>query len=144
MPEVVLNTPLADALNAAIQPKLIEVGWGSGGSDDGALAEYIVLMLANGKTQTQIAEELSGDLLNLGQNDPVAAEFSRWLFRELESLSGQMGGGDASASAEAASSASQGQAQGDTEMQTTEANGHELNAYVPRPPVSAPLPKPRC
>ncbi|KAK0765363.1 hypothetical protein N5P37_001289 [Trichoderma harzianum] len=95
--EIGLGTPLADALNAAIPPKLVEVGWGTGGSDDSALAEYIILMLVNGKTQDQIAAELSGDLLNLPLDDPVVHEFSKWLFDQVHMLNahgGQGNGGD--------------------------------------------------
>jgi hypothetical protein len=95
--EIGLGTPLADALNAAIQPKLLEVGWGTGGSDDSALAEYIILMLVNGKTQDQIAAELSGDLLNLSPDDPVVHDFSKWLFEQVHILSapdGQHNSGD--------------------------------------------------
>jgi hypothetical protein len=84
--EVILETPLAEALNAAIQPKLVEVGWSTGGADDSALSEYIILMLVNGKTQDQIAAELSGDLLNLGPDDPGARDFSQWLFEQVEQL----------------------------------------------------------
>lgn len=86
--EVLLETPLAEALNAAIQPKLVEVGWSTGGADDSALSEYIILMLVNGKTQDQIAAELSGDLLNLGPDDPGARDFSQWLFSQVEHLNG--------------------------------------------------------
>lgn len=91
--EIALDTPLADALNTAIQPKLVEVGWGSGGSDDSALAEYIILMLINGKTQEQIAAELSGELLSLPLDDPGVRDFSRWLFEQIDHLSAQMNGG---------------------------------------------------
>ncbi|KAI2464482.1 hypothetical protein F4781DRAFT_425531 [Annulohypoxylon bovei var. microspora] len=90
--EVVMNTPLADALNMAIQPKLVEVGWASGGADDSALSEYIILMLVNGKTQDQIAAELAGDLLSLGPDDPGARDFAKWLFDEIESLNSQLNG----------------------------------------------------
>ncbi|KAL3419036.1 nuclear polyadenylated RNA-binding protein nab2 [Phlyctema vagabunda] len=86
---VTLETPLANALNSAIQPKLIEVGWSTGGDDDSALTEYIMLMLANGKTQEQIAAELSGDLLNLGPDDPGARDFSQWLFEQVDYLNTQ-------------------------------------------------------
>lgn len=120
--EIGLGTPLAEALNAAIQPKLLEVGWGTGGSDDSALAEYIILMLVNGKTQDQIAAELSGDLLNLPHDDPVVHEFSKWLFEQVHILSApngqQNGGGD-----------SMGDAAGgemDTDMGTHDVS--ELNA----------------
>ncbi|MCJ1399261.1 hypothetical protein MMC11_002463 [Xylographa trunciseda] len=84
---VALNTPLADALSNVVQPKLVEVGWSTGGLDDSALAEYIILMLVNGKTQEQISAELSNDLLNLGPDDSGAVDFSRWLFEQVEVLS---------------------------------------------------------
>ena len=74
------TTPLAEQLSSIMQPKLVEVGWSTGGLDDSALAEYIVLMLVNGKTQEQIASELSNDLLNLGPDDSGALDFSSWLF----------------------------------------------------------------
>ncbi|KAI0007486.1 hypothetical protein F4779DRAFT_629129 [Xylariaceae sp. FL0662B] len=90
--EVAMNTPLADALNMAIQPKLVEVGWATGGADDSALSEYIILMLVNGKTQDQIAAELAGDLLSLGPDDPGAQEFAKWLFNEIESLNARLNG----------------------------------------------------
>ena len=89
--EVALETPLAEALNNAIQPKLVEVGWSTGGADDSALSEYIILMLVNGKTQDQIAAELSGDLLNLGPDDPGARDFSHWLFEQVEPKGAQLG-----------------------------------------------------
>ena len=90
MVEVTLNTPLADALNSVIQPKLLEVGWNSGGVDVSALSEYIILMLVNGKTQSEIAVELSGDLLQLGPDDPGAIEFSEWLSHQVETLHRQL------------------------------------------------------
>lgn len=124
--EVSLNTPLADALNAAIQPKLIEVGWGTGGADDSALAEYIILMLVNGKTQDQIASELSNDLLNLGPDDPSTREFSQWLFGQIDALNSAInGGGDANAGA-----SQEGAATGDMDMDMNAGDASELNAYV--------------
>ena len=93
---VALNTPLAEELSNVVQPKLVEVGWTTGGLDDSALAEYIILMLVNGKTQEQIAAELSNDLLNLGPDDSGATDFSKWLFEQVNILSG--GPGDATPS----------------------------------------------
>jgi hypothetical protein len=90
--EISLNTPLAEALNAAIQPKLVEVGWGTGGADDSALAEYIVLMLVNGKTQEEISSELAGDFLTLPPDDPTVRDFSGWLFEQIEYLNAQLNG----------------------------------------------------
>lgn len=87
------NESITAALNDAIQPKLAEIGWSTGGTDDSALAEYIILMLANGKTQDQIAAELSGDLLNLGPDDPGAKEFAHWLFETVAQLTQQQNGG---------------------------------------------------
>ena len=88
--EVALNTPLAEALGNVVQPKLSEVGWSTGGLDDSALGEYIILMLVNGKTQEQIAAELSNDLLNLGPDDTGATDFARWLFEQVDILNGQL------------------------------------------------------
>ena len=93
MVEVTLNSPLAEALGNIVQPKLSEVGWSTGGLDDSALTEYIILMLVNGKTQEQIAAELSNDLLNLEPHDSGAIEFARWLFDQVEQLHIQLNGG---------------------------------------------------
>jgi len=87
--EVQLGTLLAESLQNVVQPKLVEMGWSTGGLDDSALAEYIILMLVNGKTQDQIAAELSNDLLGLGPEDSGATDFTRWLFEQVGSLSGQ-------------------------------------------------------
>lgn len=94
--EVILNTPLAEALSEVVQPKLSEIGWNTGGLDDSALGEYIILMLVNGKTQEQIAAELSNDLLNLEPENSGAIDFSRWLFEQVEHLSTQLNGVSAS------------------------------------------------
>ncbi len=42
-----MGTPLADALNTAIQGKIGELGWTGGGAEDSAMSEYFLLMLAN-------------------------------------------------------------------------------------------------
>ena len=99
--EITLSTPLADALSTVIQPKLVEIGWSTGGADDSALAEYIILMLVNGKTQDQIAAELSGDLLNLGPDDPGAIDFSHWLFEQVHQLDQQLHRGQVQSASEA-------------------------------------------
>lgn len=100
---VAVGTPLAEALGNAIQPKLVEMGWSSDGGDDSALTEYVILMLVNGKTQEQIAGELSNDLLGLGEGDTQALDFSRWLFEQVEVLNQHLNGGGAATSNEAAS-----------------------------------------
>ena len=91
------NTPLAEQLSNIVQPKLVDIGWTTGASDDSALAEYIILMLVNGKTQEQIAAELSNDLLNLGPEDSGAIDFARWLFEQVSLLSGHSIGVDSQA-----------------------------------------------
>ncbi|KAL4867266.1 hypothetical protein BDV12DRAFT_186791 [Aspergillus spectabilis] len=91
MAKVAVGTPLAEALSNAIQPKLVEMGWSSD-SGDSALTEYVILMLVNGKTQEQIASELSNDLLGLGEGDTQALDFSRWLFEQVENLNQQING----------------------------------------------------
>jgi nuclear polyadenylated RNA-binding protein NAB2 len=86
------GTLLADQLSKIVQPKLVDIGWTSNGLDDSALADYIVLMLVNGKTQDQIASELSNDLLNLSPEDSGARDFASWLFEQVNSLTAQANG----------------------------------------------------
>ncbi|KAF8456750.1 hypothetical protein BDZ91DRAFT_800976 [Kalaharituber pfeilii] len=90
---ITLGTPLAEALSSAIQEKLVEIGWSAPGEDSSPLSEYICLMLVNGKSQEQIAEELSGDLLGLPKEDDSATVFSAWLFGKVAELNGG-GSGD--------------------------------------------------
>ena len=142
--DVALGTPLAEALSNVVQPKLVEVGWSSEGQDDSALAEYIILMLVNGKTQDQIAAELSTDLLGLGPDDTGAIDFSRWLFEQVADLTNQFSGSAMPAppsgtvsSAQAIptqgdirTQAQQAEAEADAEMQ--DASGSQSSAvYVP-------------
>ena len=89
MPRPTLNSPLAEALNSRIQPKLVEIGW-SVGDENSPLGEYICLMMVNGKSQDQIASELSGELLGLDPDDASSAQFARWLFDEFEMLKNSM------------------------------------------------------
>lgn len=149
--EVALNTPLAEALGNVIQPKLTEVGWSTGGLDDSALTEYIILMLVNGKTQEQIAAELSNDLLNLEPDDSGAIEFAGWLFQQVELLQSQLNGFPTSQEqatqsgqvqpdsthgrmSRQASKQSNGSADSpDTEMGEAAPNGLDAAMYVPKP-----------
>lgn len=91
MPELVLGTPLADALNAAIQSKIADLGWASGSSEVTAMSEYFILLLSNGKTTEEIASEISGDLLGLGPEDQTAPAFAQWLIEQANILNSQMG-----------------------------------------------------
>lgn len=99
--EVVLGTPLADALQTSVQQKLAEAGWSTGGLDDSALAEYILLMLVNGKTQDQIASELSNELLGLAPEDTGGVEFTNWLFNQVAVIYGHSLPDNGTASADA-------------------------------------------
>jgi nuclear polyadenylated RNA-binding protein NAB2 len=83
MSTIALETPLAEALSNSVHSKIVEEGWTQ--DDDTSLAEYIVLMLANGKTQDQIASELAGELL---QDAKGTTEFAQWLFDQVNRLSG--------------------------------------------------------
>ena len=85
------NSLIAEQLSNLIQPKLVELGWTTEGLDDSALTEYVVLMLVNGKSQTQIASELSQDLLNLGPEDSSTSEFAQWLFGQVNHLAANPG-----------------------------------------------------
>ncbi|KAI0160335.1 hypothetical protein GGR57DRAFT_457263 [Xylariaceae sp. FL1272] len=118
--ELALGTPLANALNKAIQPKLEEVGW-AGSAEDAALSEYIVLMVVNRKSQEEIATELAGDLLGLSSDDPAAVNFAQWLFEQLYSLNEQING--AAPEAGAVTDAMEQ----DTDM-VASADGHQIEA----------------
>ena len=83
MAAITADTPLAEALSTTIHQRIVEESWTT--EEDTALAEYIVLMLANGKTQDQVASELAGELLQDAQG---TEEFSRWLFEQVAVLSG--------------------------------------------------------
>lgn len=92
LPSIAQDSPLATAVAGVIQPKLVEMGWSTDDGQEGALIEYIVLMLVNGKTQEQLATELSNDFLGLDEGDTQALEFSRWLFGQVENLNKQING----------------------------------------------------
>ena len=123
--EVPSGSPLAEALQNIIQPKLAEQGWSSGTGDDSALSEYIILMLSNPKTQEQVAEELASDLLSLQPGDESAVEFSRWLFEQIHSLNAQLNGGPAPGQQTNApgASASENTEMGDTTMDAMMTDG---------------------
>jgi hypothetical protein len=86
--EVAVGSQLGEALQTVVLPKLVELGWSTGMQDD-TLSEYIILMLANGKTQDQIATELSQDLLDSSPDDAAPLEFAKWLFEQVHQLSAQ-------------------------------------------------------
>lgn len=92
LPAIAQDSPLAAAVANVIQPKLVEMGWSTDDGQESSLIEYIVLMLVNGKTQEELATELSNDFLGLDEGDTQALEFSRWLFGQVEILNAQING----------------------------------------------------
>jgi hypothetical protein len=86
------EAPLAQAIQAAVQPKLIENGWVAEDADT-ELSEYITLMVINGKTQQQVVSEVGTELLGVGEDDPAVAEVARWLFQQVPFLNAQVNGG---------------------------------------------------
>ncbi|KAJ5388221.1 hypothetical protein N7509_010762 [Penicillium cosmopolitanum] len=93
LPTITQDSPLAAAVASVIQPKLVEMGWSTDDGQESALIEYIVLMLINGKSQEQLANELSNDFLGLDEGDTQALEFSNWLFGQVQMLNQQINGG---------------------------------------------------
>ncbi|KAM0720835.1 hypothetical protein Q7P37_003120 [Cladosporium fusiforme] len=86
------EAPLAQAIQGAVQPKLIENGWVAEDADT-ELSEYITLMVINGKTQQQVVSEVGTELLGVGEDDPAVAELARWLFQQVPILNAQINGG---------------------------------------------------
>lgn len=130
--EITLNTPLTEALNTALHPKLVEVGWATPGAEASALSEYIILMLVNRKSQDQLASELAADVLNLNPDDPIVRDFAKWLFEQIDAFSDQSGASGAAPSDPAAEPPQDGTTamEQDTEMSVTNDPAAELNAYV--------------
>lgn len=93
LPTITQDSPLAAAVANVIRPKLIEMSWSTDDGQESALIEYIVLMLINGKSQEQLASELSNDFLGLDEGDTQALEFSNWLFGQVQILNQQINGG---------------------------------------------------
>jgi hypothetical protein len=85
------DAPLAQAIQGAVQPKLIENGWVAEDADT-ELSEYITLMVINGKTQQQVVSEVGTELLGVGEDDPAVAELARWLFQQVPILNAQING----------------------------------------------------
>jgi hypothetical protein len=142
-----IGTPFASALQGIVQPKLAEYGWTTGDPEDSTIFEYILLMLGNNKNETQIASELSNDLLDLGPENPETQQFAHWLFEQIYSMQRQHNGEAVLPTAEA-SQASGNQAEGafsgvmintqDADMDGASEPGVD-NMYVPLP---LPLPLP--
>nr|OQO31749.1 hypothetical protein B0A51_00651 [Rachicladosporium sp. CCFEE 5018] len=85
------DAPLAQAIQRAVQPKLIENGWVADDADN-ELSEYITLMVINGKTQEQVVSEVGTELLGVGEDDPAVAELARWLYLQVPHLLAEVNG----------------------------------------------------
>ncbi|GJN91705.1 hypothetical protein Rhopal_004728-T1 [Rhodotorula paludigena] len=101
MPDIVPSSPQGQALQAAIQTKLAQLGWST--EDDSVMAEYCLVMLGNRKTADQISSELS-DLIG-GDFD---ASFVSWLFEEVAKHYPEPAASSSSSGAPAAPSAPSG------------------------------------
>lgn len=77
---------LQTAIQAAVQPKLMENGWVVE-ENDTTLSEYVTMMIVNGKDVAGVKSELGGDLLGVGENDPGVGQFAEWLFNTVQQLS---------------------------------------------------------
>jgi hypothetical protein len=112
------DSPIGQALQERVLPKLMELGWSSGEQDD-TLSEYIILMLANGSNEQQLATELSTDLLSSEPDDPAPGAFAKWLFEQVRELEQQSSNGQSAPNAPAvAAGGEQGEAStGDAEME---------------------------
>lgn len=85
-PQVEAGSDLAQAIQNAAQSKLVESGWVAE-ENDTTLSEYVVMMLVQGKDADGVKQELGGDLLGVGEDDPGVAEFAQWLFQHVHSIS---------------------------------------------------------
>lgn len=85
--QIEAGSPLAQSIQSAAQVKLIEAGWAPEENDE-TLAEYVTMMLVNGKDFQGVQAELGGELLGVGEDDPAVADFARWLFEQAQALAG--------------------------------------------------------
>jgi len=75
-----MGSPIAKSLQDLIQAKLVERRYTTA-DDSSQFAEFITVMISNGKNRQQVSAEL-GDLIG-PEFDP---EFTEWIFKQLELL----------------------------------------------------------
>nr|POE93495.1 zinc finger ccch domain-containing protein 14 [Quercus suber] len=122
----------AEALQNAIQSKLVENSWAPEESDTN-LSEYITMMLVNGTDLTTLQTELANDLLGLGTDDPMIPEFISWLDSTARSVAGQHGSAQSeSATAEIANQMQQDQ---NLSVQASQDSAMDDVATTSAPPV---------
>lgn len=88
---ITAQSPLAQTIQNAVQPRVIDNGWVAD-ENDMTLAEYVKMMLVDGKTQDQMRIELGTDLLGVGEDDPAIGEFLSWLFAQIPIWNSQLNG----------------------------------------------------
>ncbi|CEJ82343.1 hypothetical protein VHEMI02414 [[Torrubiella] hemipterigena] len=117
--EVIPDSQVAATLQGFMVPKLAEMGLASESEATG-LAEFVILALANQRSESEITRDIAVDLFSLPADDPTIASFSKWLFEQMAALETQMNGG-AAPGAEQASF-------GDMDTDMNAQDGSELNA----------------
>ncbi|USW56213.1 Putative nuclear polyadenylated RNA-binding protein Nab2/ZC3H14 [Septoria linicola] len=75
----------AQQLQSAIQPKLMENGWVTD-ENDMTLAEYVTMMIVNGKDAQAVQAELGNDLLAIGDDNPEVIGFTKWLYDQVQAI----------------------------------------------------------
>ena len=139
--QVEAGSSLAQTIQSAAQAKLMEAGWAAE-ENDTTLSEYVTMMLVNGKDFQGVQSELGGELLGVGEDDPNVADFTRWLFEQAQSLSGQSAG-PAQQEQDFGATTQEPQMQEDTQHTPSvqdEQMGDATSAdgvYVPPPPSQA-------
>ena len=132
--QVPSDSALYSALYPQIQTKVVNLGWSN--SDDTSLTDFVLLTLANGKTEADLSSEIK-DLLEDGEYLEKLPGFTTWLVGEILSASGQ---GDASGTSAPSQlpptgpSAAQATAQNDTGVDTDQPNADEDMSEVPTGP----------
>lgn len=86
MSGVEAGSALAQQIQALVQPKLMENSWVAEETDT-TLAEYVTMMIVNGKDLQGVQSELGSDLLGLDDDDQSVIDFAQWLFEQVRSLS---------------------------------------------------------
>ncbi|KAL9088223.1 MAG: hypothetical protein Q9159_003206 [Coniocarpon cinnabarinum] len=79
------DSPLQGTLSPQIQAKVAELGWSN--SDDTSLTDFILLTLAQGRTQEQLSDEIK-DLLEESEFSRLG-DFTGWLVGEILAANGQ-------------------------------------------------------
>ena len=83
--QITSDSPLYQVIYPQVQSKVAEYEWSN--ADDTSLTDFILLNLANGKTQDELSKEIE-DLLDESDYDKLPI-FTGWLFGQIQAASGQ-------------------------------------------------------